>query len=233
MKKTTCTVAFLVMIICAYAQAPTVEHTSSADTGYALSGNSRSFKKVAARHAAVVTTTYQTLDSNILIPAQVSVEDAQVAIARGPQKLHRKLATHDHWYWFLFENQMETYDALSFDGNKFSYLPGQKNSIVGSAPICLVWWMYIALMLIGTLLFTWLIDAPSYLFTILLAAGILIGALVSYSINVDRSAGVSVWQQFIPFVVLLIGSASIGTYVGYRIRRRTTLKRSAKNLALT
>lgn len=231
MKKTTCTVAFLVMSICAYAQAPNVEHTSSADTGYALSEDSHSFKKVAAHHATVVTTTYQTLDSNILIPAQVSVEDAQDAIVLGLQKLHRKRATHEHWYWFLFENQTEIYDVLSFDGSKFSYLPEQKNSIVGSTPAFLFWWICIVSILIGTVLFTWL--TSGYLFTIMFAACILVVALVSYSINVDYSAGIAVWSQFIPLVTLLIGSACIGTYAGYRIRRRTTLKRSAKNLALT
>lgn len=233
MKKITCIVAFLVMVACAYAQEPTVEHMGATDTEYVLSARSFSFNKVISHSDVVVTTTYRTLDSNIAIPSQVSEEDARRAIEEGPQKLHMKRAPHEHWYWFLVENQMETYDELSFDGKKFVYLPGQKISIFDpSKPSSfLAWWAFIGLMLISTFGLSWFCE--TYLFTIFMATTVFAASLVAYSVNMDYSTGISVWIQCAPFALLLLVAASIGTYIGYRVRRRTTLKRSSKNLALT
>lgn len=227
------------MVSYAYAQEPTVEHMGSTDTDYVLSARSFSFNKVISHSDVVVTTTYRTLDSNIVIPSQVSEEDARRAIEEGPQKLHTKRVPHEHWYWFLFEDQMETYDELSFDGKKFVYLPGQKISIFDSStpsvfpvksPAFPFWWACIGVMLMFTFGLTWLCEG--YMFTILIAATFFGVSIPAYSVNIDYSTGISAWIQCAPFAMLLLAAASIGTYVGYRVRRRTTLKRSSKNLVL-
>lgn len=217
-----------------------MEHMGSTDTDYVLSARSFSFNKVITRSDVVVTTTYRTLDSSIAIPPQVSAEEARRAIEEGPQKLHLKRVPHEHWYWFLFEDQMETFDELSFNGKQFVYLPGQKKSIFGSStpsafpvkpPAFPVWWVCIGVMLLFAFGFTWLCEG--YLFTILIAVTFFGVSLTAYSVNIDYSTGISVWIQCAPFALLLLAAAGIGTYIGYRVRRRTTLKRSSKNLALT